>query len=198
MPVQTNARPSSTRFEPSSPKSEAQTRREPMRQQVNDRTGQAVKEHLMDGGFLLGRDRYCRERRRDIGGSTTRLRARRSPPIPRDQEKLDQRYIPKPTDTEAQAAWRQCMGTEQTKGVLQGSSGNDRNGQRGSQNPPRAWPAAWWRHGENRMRGARAQHLLTTCCTSAAHLSNNSAFRATESGYRVLKMARVQLTIFEM
>jgi hypothetical protein len=82
---------------------------EPMREQVEDRTGGKVEQHLMDGGFLVldEVDTAAEE------GVTLFV----PPTVPRDPAKLDQRYQPKPTDSEAQAAWRERMGTEQAKGI---------------------------------------------------------------------------------
>jgi transposase len=82
---------------------------EPMRQQVQERTGRKVDEHLMDGGFLvLDEINTAAEQ-----GVTLFV----PPTIPRDPEKLDQRYQAKPTDTEAQAAWRARMGSEEAKQI---------------------------------------------------------------------------------
>jgi Transposase DDE domain len=81
----------------------------PMREQVEGRTGGKVDEHLMDGGFLV-----LGEIDTAAGQDVTLF----VPPTkPRDPSKLDQRYVPKPTDTDAQAAWRERMGTEAAKAV---------------------------------------------------------------------------------
>jgi transposase len=81
----------------------------PMRDQVEARTGCKVREHLVDGGYLIldeidaaaaaGVDMYVH------------------PKTPSDPTKLDQRYVPKPDDTPAVAAWRQRMGTEPAQAV---------------------------------------------------------------------------------
>lgn len=82
---------------------------EPMRQQVQERTGRKVDEHLMDGGFLvLDEINTAAEQ-----GVTLFV----PPTIPRDPEKLDQRYQAKPTDSDAQAAWRARMGSEEAKQI---------------------------------------------------------------------------------
>ena len=39
------------------------------------------------------------------------------PTVPRGPARLDTRYQPKATDTEAQAAWRQRMGSDQAKRI---------------------------------------------------------------------------------
>lgn len=82
---------------------------EPMREQVQDRTGLKVQEHLMDGGFLVMDeiDQAAEE------GVTLFV----PPTKPRDPKKLDQRYVAKPSDSEAQAKWREQMGTEQAKTI---------------------------------------------------------------------------------
>jgi transposase len=82
---------------------------EPMRQQVQERTGGTIHEHLMDGGFLVidEIDKAVEE------GVTLFV----PPTKPRDPEKVDQRYVPKSSDTEAQAAWRERMGTEQARTI---------------------------------------------------------------------------------
>jgi transposase len=82
---------------------------EPMREQVEDRTDGKVDEHLMDGGFLV---------LSEIDTAVEQAVTLFVPPTkPRDPAKLDQRYVPKQTDTDAQAAWRERMGTEAAKEV---------------------------------------------------------------------------------
>jgi len=39
------------------------------------------------------------------------------PTVPPDPAKLNQRYHPKPADTNAQAAWRKWMGTEEAQEI---------------------------------------------------------------------------------
>jgi hypothetical protein len=82
---------------------------EPMRQQVEQRTGLKVQEHLMDGGFLV-LDEIDRARE---AGVTPYV----PPPVPRDPAQADSQYLPKPGDTPAQAEWRQRMGSEQGKTI---------------------------------------------------------------------------------
>lgn len=82
---------------------------EPMREQVEERTGCKVQEHLMDGGFLVLDEVDAAAEQ----GVTLFF----PPPVPRDPAKLDTRYQPKPTDTPAQAAWRQRMGTDEAKAI---------------------------------------------------------------------------------
>ena len=82
---------------------------EPMRGQVEQRTGQDVQEHLMDGGFLVMDeiDTAAEE------GVTLFV----PPTKPRDPEKLDQRYVPKPSDSDEQAKWRARMGTPEAQAI---------------------------------------------------------------------------------
>lgn len=82
---------------------------EPMREQVEQRTGHKVREHLIDGGFLVLDEIDAAAE----AGVTLFV----PPTVPRDPDKLDERYQPKPTDTDAQAAWRQRMGTEAAQEV---------------------------------------------------------------------------------
>ena len=82
---------------------------EPMRDQVEQRTGQKVQEHLMDGGFLV-----LDEIDKAVEQGVTLFVP---PPKPRDAEKIDQRYQAKSTDSQAQAAWRERMGTEAAKEI---------------------------------------------------------------------------------
>jgi transposase len=81
----------------------------PMRQQVEERTGQKVREHLIDGGFLVIDE---------IDKATEEGVSLFVPPTkPRDPAKADQRYTPKPGDSEAQAAWRERMGTPEAQTI---------------------------------------------------------------------------------
>jgi transposase len=82
---------------------------EPIRRQVQERTGRTVHEHLIDGGFLV-----IDEIDRSVEEGVTLF----VPPTkPRDPEKADQRYVPKSSDTEAQAAWRERMGSEEAQTI---------------------------------------------------------------------------------
>lgn len=82
---------------------------EPMRDQVERRTGRKIQEHLLDGGFLV-----LDEIDSAAGQGVTLFVP---PTIPRDPDKIDTRYDAKPTDTQAQAAWRQRMGTEDAQKI---------------------------------------------------------------------------------
>jgi transposase len=82
---------------------------EPMRKQVQDRTGAKVKEHLIDGGFLI---------LDEIDTAAAEEVTLYVPPkTPANPNKLDQRYTPKPDDTPAQAQWRERMGTPEAKEI---------------------------------------------------------------------------------
>lgn len=82
---------------------------ESMREQVEDRTDGKVDEHLMDGGFLVLDEVDTAAEQ----GVTLFV----PPTKPRDPAKLDQRYVPKPSDSEAQARWRERMGTDAAKEI---------------------------------------------------------------------------------
>ena len=82
---------------------------EPMRKQVEDRTGLKVQEHLMDGGFLV-----LDEIDRAVAAGVTVFVP---PPAPRDPSKAGTQYHPKTTDSPAQSRWRERMGTEPAKTI---------------------------------------------------------------------------------
>jgi transposase len=83
----------------------------PMREQVEGRTGRKVEEHLIDGGFLVLEEL---DEARDAG-----VTVYAPVPTPRDPAKAAAgfQFQPKATDTEAQAQWRERMGTAAGKGV---------------------------------------------------------------------------------
>ena len=80
---------------------------EPMRDQVEARTNQAVAEQLMDGSFvrLEGIERAAAEG------------VRLYMPVPKPRKAGVDRYAPKPRDGAAVAEWRQRMGTKAAKQV---------------------------------------------------------------------------------
>jgi transposase len=82
---------------------------EPMRAQVQRRTGQKVEEHLIDGGYLKLDDI---ERASDQG-----VDLYVPPKPPRNKQLRDSQYDPCPTDTPALAAWRARMGSAQGKTI---------------------------------------------------------------------------------
>lgn len=82
---------------------------EPMRQQVEERTGCKVQEHLMDGGFLV-----LEEIDRAAGAGVSVFVP---PPEPRQECKAGTQYDPKSSDTPAQAQWRARMAGEAGKRI---------------------------------------------------------------------------------
>ena len=81
----------------------------PMRQQVEERTQQAVKEHLMDGGYL---------RTADIEAAHLQGAAVYVPPKPaRNPEKRGRELEPKPGDSEAVRDWKQRMSSTEGKRI---------------------------------------------------------------------------------
>jgi len=79
----------------------------PMREQVQRRTGQDVKEHLVDGGYigLASVDAAAADG------------ARLFAPVPEPRMKGADRHQPKRTDSPALAEWRVRMGTSEAKGI---------------------------------------------------------------------------------
>jgi transposase len=83
----------------------------PMRQQVEKRTGQAVKEHLLDGGYL---------RTKDLEEAHDQGVALYVPPKPaRNPQKRGHELDPKPGDREAVRAWKQRMRSAEGKRIYQ-------------------------------------------------------------------------------
>jgi transposase len=83
----------------------------PMRQQVEERTGGKVKEHLMDGGYL---------KIKDIEQAYDQGVALYVPPKPaRNPQRRGQELEPKPQDSEAVRAWKQRMSSAEGKQIYQ-------------------------------------------------------------------------------
>jgi transposase len=82
---------------------------EPMRKQVEERSGGKVREHLIDGGFLV-LDEIDRAVESGVAVYAPA-------PKPRDPQKAGSEYNPKAGDSLAQADWRQRMGGEQGKSI---------------------------------------------------------------------------------
>lgn len=82
---------------------------EPMRQQVEARSGQTVREHLVDGGYLS-----LEEIERAAAQEVTMYVP---PKPPRNQAQRSSGCDPKPTDSAVLAAWRQRMGSEEGKAI---------------------------------------------------------------------------------
>jgi transposase len=80
---------------------------EPMRQQVEQRTGQVVQQHLMDGGYLRNEDLE------QAHAAGTELFV---PPKPaRNPSRRGHELEPKPGDSEAVLDWKKRMASEQGK-----------------------------------------------------------------------------------
>ena len=86
-------------------------RLEPMREQVEGRTGLKVREHLADGGFLTFDDveRVAEQEQ----GVALYL----PPKPPRNKQERGSEYDPRPDDSEAVRAWRRRMGSPEGKEV---------------------------------------------------------------------------------
>jgi transposase len=82
---------------------------EPMRRQVERRTGQKVHEHLMDGGYLV-LDEVERAGQEGVSLFVP-------PKPPRNRDKRGSEYEPRPGDSDAVKAWRARMGSEAGKEI---------------------------------------------------------------------------------
>jgi transposase len=80
-----------------------------MREQVEQRTGLKVAEHLMDGGYLVLDEIEQAE--------TIEVTLYVPPVTPKDPAKADTQYDPKPADSEALKKWRTRMGGESGKKI---------------------------------------------------------------------------------
>jgi hypothetical protein len=82
---------------------------EPMREQVERRTGRHVHEHLADGGFLT---------LDDVDHAATAKTDLYVPPKPpRNTDTRGSEFEPRPGDSDAMLAWRQRMGSEAGQAV---------------------------------------------------------------------------------
>jgi hypothetical protein len=79
----------------------------PMRHQVEERTGQKVNEHLMDGGYV-GLDSI-----EQAAGEEVAVYA----PVPKPKKKDQDAHAPRPGDGPGVAAWRRRMATEEAKRI---------------------------------------------------------------------------------
>jgi len=82
---------------------------EPMRKQVEERTGAAVKEHLYDGGFLRFEDIDAAQQ----AGVTVYA----PPKPPRNKDKRSSAYEPRRDDSPAVGEWRTRMGSDAAQEV---------------------------------------------------------------------------------
>jgi hypothetical protein len=80
---------------------------QPMRQQVEERTGRKVMEHLVDGGYI-GLDAVDQS-----ATAGTTLYA----PVPKPRNENVDRHQPRKTDSPAVGQWRQLMGTPEAKAI---------------------------------------------------------------------------------
>lgn len=81
----------------------------PLREQVEERTGQSVKEHLLDGGYL---------RIQDLEQAHAQGVALYVPPKPaRNPQRRGRELEAKPQDSEAVRAWKQRMGSTEGKQI---------------------------------------------------------------------------------
>jgi transposase len=82
---------------------------EPMRKQVEERTGQKVEQHLVDGGYM---------RKEDIEAAHAQGVELFVPPKPaRNPGNRGRELEPKPGDSEATLAWKQRMASEEGKEI---------------------------------------------------------------------------------
>lgn len=82
---------------------------EPMRRQVEQRAGQKVEEHLLDGGYV----KFANIDKAAVDGVTVFAPVKPQ----RNQEKRANRFEPLPTDSQAVADWRRRMGSESGQAI---------------------------------------------------------------------------------
>jgi transposase len=82
---------------------------EPMRQQVEERTGQKVHEHLMDGGYLVMEEIETAAAQ----GVTVYV----PPKPPRNPQQAGQEFTPKPAESRTLGEWRERMGSKAGKEI---------------------------------------------------------------------------------
>jgi transposase len=82
---------------------------EPMRRQVEERTGQTVQEHLIDGGYLV---------MGEVDAAAAEGVAVYVPPKPpRDPQRAGEEFAPKAAESQALGDWRARMGSEEGKDI---------------------------------------------------------------------------------
>lgn len=84
---------------------------EPMRKQVEQRSGRKVREHLADGGYLTFQDINR------AAGQEADVTLYVPPKPPRDPEKFGSEYVPRDSDSEAVKQWRLRMGSDQARQI---------------------------------------------------------------------------------
>ena len=82
---------------------------EPMRKQVEERTGQKVSEHLIDGGYLTHED-VERAQEQNVALYVP-------PKPPRNKQARGSEFEPMPGDSDALKRWRERMGSEEGKEI---------------------------------------------------------------------------------
>jgi hypothetical protein len=82
---------------------------EPMRQQVQERTGEKVQEHLVDGGYLNLEE----VQRAEESGVQMYVPAK----PPQDSSKRGSEYEPRESDSPELRRWRARMGSEEGKAI---------------------------------------------------------------------------------
>jgi transposase len=82
---------------------------EPMREQVEERTGQKVHEHLMDGGYLV------MEEIESAAGQGVTLYV--PPKPPRNKQERGSEYEPRPGESQLIQDWRERMGSDEGQKV---------------------------------------------------------------------------------
>jgi transposase len=82
---------------------------EPMREQVEERTGQKVHEHLVDGGYLV------MEEIEEAAGKGVTMYV--PPKPPRNKQERGSEYEPRPGESEVIKQWRERMGSEAGKEI---------------------------------------------------------------------------------
>lgn len=82
---------------------------EPMRQQVEERTGQKVREHLIDGGYLVKEEIERAE--------TENVTVYVPPKPPRNKEERSDPYAAMPGESQVLTDWRTRMGSEEGKAI---------------------------------------------------------------------------------
>jgi len=85
---------------------------EPMREQVEERTGGTVKDHLVDGGYVKLDDV---DRAAAAEPAVTLYM-----PVPKPRKAGADPHQPKTTDSDAVAQWRRRMGTPEAKAIYKG------------------------------------------------------------------------------
>ena len=119
---------------------------EPMRRQVEERTGKKVNEHLMDGGYV-GLDSIERAAGEDVVVYA---------PVPKPKKKDQDAYAPRPGDGPGVTAWRRRMATNEAKTIYhqRSSTSETINGDL----------RAWRGMGQLRVRGLAKARCIALWC----------------------------------